>query len=75
MQPIVDGLGAQYADRVAFVRLDAENDGRESFLAYNLRGHPSFVMIDTDGNILWQAVGEQPGSRLEGVIRQALRGG
>jgi hypothetical protein len=74
MKPIVDGLQADYGDRVAFLQLDAQNEGREAFAAFKLRGHPSYVIIDVDGQVLWQNVGEQPGGRLEAAIQDALRG-
>ncbi len=75
MKPIVDGLKEDYGDRMAFLRLDAENEGRDAFTAYALRGHPSFVIIDTEGKVLWKGVGEQPRNRLEKGVRQALKGG
>lgn len=75
MKPIVDGLEEDYGDRMAFLRLDAQNEGRDAFTAYALRGHPSFVIIDTSGKVLWKSVGEQPRSRLEMGVRQALGGG
>jgi hypothetical protein len=60
------------ADRMAFLRLDAAHDGREAFIAYGLRGHPSFVIIDNVGDVLWKSVGDQSRSPLETAIRQAL---
>ncbi len=75
MKPIVDGLEDDYGDRMAFRRLNADKEGRDAFTAYALRGHPSFVIIDTAGKVLWKGVGEQPRVRLEEGVRQALRGG
>jgi len=74
MKPVVDGLEVDYGERVVFMQLDAENAGRDAFVAYRLRGHPSFVIIDTAGKVLWQSIGEQPRSRLEQAIRGALGG-
>ena len=74
MQPVVNGLEGDYGDRVIFLQLDAENAGRDAFLAFGLRGHPSFVIIDTMGDVLWKSVGEQPRSQLEVGLQQALRG-
>jgi hypothetical protein len=68
----VDGLQENYGDRVAFKRLDAENEGRTAFSAYNLRGHPSYVIINTAGEVLWKSVGELPRERFEEAIRQVL---
>ncbi len=74
MKPIVDGLQTDYGARVAFLQLDAQNEGREAFTAFKLRGHPSYVVIDADGQVLWQEVGVQPTDRLEAAIKGALRG-
>ena len=72
VKPIVDGLQADYKDRVAFLRLDAAQDGREAFIAYGLRGHPSFVIIDNAGEVLWKSVGDQSRAPLETAVRQVL---
>jgi hypothetical protein len=72
MKPIVNGLEEEYGARIAFLRLDADNDGRAAFAAFNLRGHPSYVIIDTTGSVLWKSVGEQLASELEDAIHRAL---
>ena len=72
MKPIVDGLEAEYGDRVSFLRLDAANEGRAAFAAYGLRGHPSYVIIGMEGDVLWKGVGERPGDQLRMAIREAL---
>lgn len=72
MKPIVSGLEEEYEDRIVFLRLDADNEGRDAFAAFNLRGHPSYVIIDSMGGVLWKSVGEQPASGLEAAIRRAL---
>jgi hypothetical protein len=72
MMPIVDGLEEEYRQRMAFLRLDADNDGRDAFVAFSLRGHPSYVIIDTEGSVLWKSVGKLPLSELEGTIQRAI---
>jgi len=72
VKPIVDELQADYKDRIAFLRLDAAHDGREAFVAYSLRGHPSFVIIDNVREVLGKSVGDQSRGPLETAIRQAL---
>ena len=74
MKPVVDGLEVDYGERVLFVQLDAENAGRDAFVAFGLRGHPSFVIIDTTGKVLWKSIGEQPRGQLEEAVRQAFGG-
>ena len=75
MKPIDDGLEVEYGERLTVLRLNAQDKGRDAFVAYDLRGHPSFVIIDSTGRVLWKAVGQQSRSHLETAIHQALRGG
>ena len=71
MEPVVDGLEGVYDAQVEFRRIDANSpDGREIFQAYGLRGHPSFVVINPQGEVLWTGLGEQP----EEMLAQALQG-
>ena len=74
MKPIVNGLEEEFGERVAFLRLDVNNDGRDAFSKFKLRGHPSYVIIDSMGDVLWKSVGEQPASGLEDEILRALEG-
>jgi len=69
MQPIVHGLEEQFLDEVAFISVNASTpDGLDVFSSYSLFGHPAFLILNEDGEILWQSVGEQP----EPVIRDAI---
>jgi hypothetical protein len=71
MEPVVDGLDDVYNAKVEFRRVDANSkDGRVAFQAYNLFGHPSFVITNPEGEILWTGLGEQS----EELIVQALQG-
>jgi hypothetical protein len=73
MQPIVDGLEIEYQERVEFQRINAStNAGIEIFNTYSLFGHPSFLILDDDGNILWQGVGEQDSGVIEGALLKGL---
>ena len=73
MQPIVNGLEEEYADRLAFDRVDANAEpGRSQLRAYGLRGHPSYVIVDTEGNKLWSASGVLAEEALLEAINQFL---
>jgi predicted DsbA family dithiol-disulfide isomerase len=73
MQPVVDGLVDEYNDHFEFRRLDANSqDGKEAFQAYGLRVHPSFVIIDPEGNQLWLSLGEQPREVISQVLDDLL---
>jgi hypothetical protein len=69
MQPIVNGLETEYGESVEFQQINAEtNEGSEIFRSYALFGHPSYLILDEKGVILWKSVGEQPAE----VITEAL---
>lgn len=61
MEPVVNGLEADYAGRVDFRALNAgEPRGLEAFRAYALPGHPGFVLLNPAGEVLWRGFGELP---------------
>jgi len=73
MQPIVDGLENQYQETVEFVQVNASTtEGLEIFNAYSLFGHPSYLILDETGEILWQSVGEQSVENIESALKGAL---
>ena len=73
MQPIVDGLENKYQEPVEFVRINAStSEGLEIFNAYSLFGHPSYMILDDTGKILWQSVGELPAENIESALKAAL---
>ena len=73
MHPIVDGLENQYQESVKFIRINASTtEGLEIFNAYSLFGHPSYLILDETGEILWQNVGEQPEKNIQNALEAAL---
>ena len=73
MQPIVDGLESEYQETVEFKQINAStNEGLEIFNAYSLFGHPSYMILDDTGKVLWQSVGEQPAEKIENALETAL---
>lgn len=73
MQPIVDGLEIKYQETVEFVQVNASTtEGLEIFNAYSLFGHPSYIILDDTGEILWQSVGEQSEENIENVLNSIL---
>ena len=74
MQPIVDGLEMKYHETVEFKRINASTEeGLKIFNTYSLFGHPSYLLLDETGEILWQGVGEQSANRIESVLKTALK--
>ena len=69
MQPIVNGLETEYAGKLAFDRRNgASPEGRAELDYYELRGHPSYVIVAPDGTLLWSGLGQVP----ENHLRQQL---
>ena len=72
MEPIVDGLEQQYQEEIKFFRINAGTDGIETFDHYNLLGHPSYVLLNPDGDVLWSGVGEFLVDQLDGLIKSQI---
>lgn len=69
MTPIVNGLEEQFDGRVAVHRFDAaEEPGLQLQSAYDVRGHPSFVVVDGQGQVQERFFGPQE----EEVLRAAM---
>jgi len=73
MEPVVNGLEEEFGAQVEFLRIDANStDGQEVFRSFNLRGHPSYVMLNPEADVLWLGLGEQPQGTLAEQIRLVL---
>ncbi|MEM7536840.1 MAG: hypothetical protein AAF639_31965 [Chloroflexota bacterium] len=71
MTPIVNGLEREFDTIMAFQRFNANTDQGQSLLrAYELRGHPSYVVVDTRGKRLWSGMGEIPESILRTQVEK-----
>lgn len=71
MQPIVNRLQAAFEDRIVFDAIDAATEsGKAALKAYNLRGHPSYVIVDIEGAALWSFSGQTTEAMLQEQIEQ-----
>jgi thioredoxin-like negative regulator of GroEL len=69
MQPIVDGLEAEFTEGIVFQRLDAAVPDNERLqLQFGVRGHPSVVILDERGQVASVFVGPQDAA----VLREAI---
>jgi thioredoxin-like negative regulator of GroEL len=69
MAPIVDGLSDEFAGRATVLQLNAAEKANEELQArYDVRGHPSFLVLDSDGRAVQRFFGPQ----IETVLGQAL---
>jgi thiol:disulfide interchange protein len=74
MQPIVNGLEAEFSSRIVFEDLAASLPaGRDIMKSYSLRGHPSYVIFGPNGTPLWSYSGAVAADVLATQIEQSLR--
>ena len=73
MEPIVNGLEENFRAEVEFQQIDANStDGEAIFRSFNLRGHPSYVILNPEAEVLWIGLGEQPMDNLMDQINLVL---
>ncbi len=73
MEPVVDGLETSYSEQVEFRRLNANSpEGQRAFRAFALPGHPSYVLVNPDGEVLWKGFGEQSATSLQDQLGEII---
>ena len=73
MEPVVHGLEETYQAQIEFKSIDAASkEGQTFFRFYGLPGHPGFVLLNPEGEVLWKGFGEQPQELIESSINTAL---
>jgi hypothetical protein len=73
MTPVVNGLESDFADVVDFRLLNAASGiGQRAFNSYSLPGHPSYLILDPQGEILWTSFGPQSKQILVEAIEQVI---
>ncbi len=73
MTPVVNGLREEFDGRAAFVILNAAfGEGKDAFEAYKMPGHPSYVLLNPSGEVVWRAFGPQTEATLESAIDDAI---
>ncbi len=74
MQPIVNGLQSDYKGQLVFEQIDANQEiGQQRLREYGLRGHPSYVIIDAKGAVLWSGTGQLPADLLQAQLQAAVQ--
>jgi hypothetical protein len=75
MQPIVGGLEQDYGDQMDFISLNAADGGtgEAALQYYQLRGHPSIVIVRSDGTVVWSQTGVSSRDDIEQAIWQILK--
>ena len=73
MEPVVNGLDHEYGDQVDFRKLDVNGEGKSAFEAYRLLGHPSYIILNKNNEVVWSSVGVKSREDLENQVLSALR--
>lgn len=74
MTPIVNGLEADFGNEVAFLYMNAADDGegQKAFESLYLPGHPSYVIFAPTGDERYRAFGIVSEDGLQLAIENAL---
>jgi len=76
MQPIVDRLEQTYLERADFRSINAGiGEGKAAFQSYALPGHPGYVILSPEGDVIWKGFGPQSAESLEGILDAGLTAG
>jgi len=76
MNPIVDGIEAEFTGQVAVIRLNAIGTEMSQLMtSYGLRGHPSFVVLDRNNEVTQRFTGPQTEEVLREVMAAVADGG
>jgi hypothetical protein len=74
MEPVVNGVEETYQAQIEFKSIDAATkEGQTFFRFYGLPGHPGFVLLKPEGDILWKGFGEQPREYMESNLEEAIQ--
>ena len=72
MRPVVNGLEGRYQDRVAFAGVDYNNRENKGLVQrHRVLGHPTFVVLDSEGNEVKRFVGYTEAAELEAALQRA----
>ena len=73
MTPVVNGLEIEFSDLIDFRSLDAASgEGQRAFNSYALPGHPSYLILEPQGEVLWRSFGPQTKETLADEIEVAI---
>lgn len=73
MRPIVNGLEAKYGSEIDFRQHNIITDEGHAWAEqYDLRGHPAFVLVNSQGQEQWRYVGVVPEETMEAALMTAL---
>ena len=73
MTPVVNGIKSKFSEVVEVRSLDAGfGTGQQAFSIYGLPGHPSYLILDPTGEVLWKSFGPQSRETLISAVEDAI---
>ena len=72
MNPIVNGIAAEYRGRIDVRQLNARSEGSAAFAFYRLPGHPAYVLLLANGQVIWSDVGIKTREQITRQLTAAL---
>lgn len=73
MEPVVNRIEESFPNDVEVLRLDANQSvGKDAFRFYRMQGHPAFVLLNPEGEVLWSGIGIQDASIIDANIQEGL---
>jgi thiol:disulfide interchange protein len=72
MQPIVNGLEAEYSDQMNFLYMNANAEGRTIFQSLNLPGHPAILIFTANGQETYRVFGVVEADSIRSAIENIL---
>lgn len=69
----MNGLTQSYPGKIEVRKINVSSeDGSRFFQYYGLPGHPGFILLNPQGEVLWKGFGEQASLEIGTQVRQAL---
>jgi hypothetical protein len=72
MNPIVNGIADEYRGRIDVRQLNARSDSSAAFVFYRLPGHPAYVVLLSNGKVIWSDVGIKTREQITSQLNEAL---
>jgi thioredoxin-like negative regulator of GroEL len=70
----VDGIEQEFSGKAEIIRLNADEPENERIQqAYGVRGHPSVVIVDQDGQVTERFLGAVPAESLQQALNKAIQ--
>jgi hypothetical protein len=73
MNPIVNGIAVAHQGRIDLHRLNAQRDGKVAFDYSRLPGHPAYVVLLSNGQVIWSDVGIKTREQIAAQLGAALK--